>query len=85
MGLDNRDAFECDARTDNRGHTLTVKSLNLQHRNERREDLGFGSLHHLLVGLQDALQDQGERRQDVGSGRHHTAHTETAKVIVKWL
>jgi len=54
-------------------HTLTVKPLDLEHGNESREDLGFGSLHHLLVRLQDALQDQGEGRQDVRRRRDHTA------------
>lgn len=43
----------------------------MQHRDERGEDFGFGPLHHVLVGLQDALQDEGEGRQDVGGRRHH--------------
>lgn len=62
-----------DSDMDSRWTTgITIKSLNLQHRNECREDFGFGPLHQLLVSLQDALQDEGEGRQDVRSCRYHT-------------
>ncbi len=60
-------------------HTfLTVESLNLQHRNECREDFGFGPLHHLLVCLQDTLQDQGEGGQDVRSCCYHAGDRKRA-------
>lgn len=60
---------------DRRPTRLTVESLNLQHRNERGEDFGFGPFHHLLVSLQDALQDEGEGGQDVRSCCDHTGDT----------
>lgn len=52
---------------------LTVESLYLQCRDEGREHLGLGTLHQLLVGLQDTLQDQREGGQDVRGRGHHTA------------
>lgn len=63
-------------------HTpLTVESLNLQHRNECREDFGFGPLHHLLISLQDTLQDQGEGRQDVRSCCYHAEDGKRAVTV----
>lgn len=58
--------------------TTAFLTLNLQDRNECREDFGFGSFHHLLVRLQDTLQYQGQGRQDVGSCCHHTGDDEQA-------
>lgn len=56
-------------------------TLNVQHGDERGEDLGFGPFHHVLVGLQDALQDEGEGRQDVGGRGHHAGRAERETLV----